>query len=607
MLRSVFGLFFLFCVGYSLTAILFPEGEIDSIERFALSIVLSASIVLLTAMILGLTPVGLSLSPAIVTLSFLTLCFTLIHVFQRGRKKKTSTNGSIRKMDYLIITLLLISSVLIPIRNVLAVEFFYAYDPFTTVAYANEIIVDQSISYTLPGEPLYYLYIPNFSGFFALTATVSILLGISPFTLVRWGGPLMLVVSVLCIFALARKIRRSQIFSVLAPFFFYITPLIIYRYILGIRENLILANYILIILLLGEAMENLHRKDFVLRRVFTSALLLGVAINSHQSWILIPFILLLQIFSGIFSRVPKDELKKLFYLSILFIMLSFLFGLLSLPAIIDALTVYTTYQGGIPYYEYAPESLPDFFYWLNVPVLLLSILGIIIFLCTKSKRTKSLIFLFILFLLALFLTQAPTFGIGMPGRRFVTYLSIPISIFSSLALCYIISKFRARIPSVRQLTTKKDLVHRMLMRIVLPLLLVSSIATQSFFVAFSVYGFLPWRSEDVDAAMRLKNLVQSSSGPVITHDFGLVQFSSVSNYEPDLFIVQKILGISSYTELIDFLTNQYGGRFSRVYFLISFQTYKYIKENAPDFDMHLASMELVYNNTRSSIYMVSLS
>lgn len=355
-------------------------------------------------------------------------------------------------------------------------------------------------------------------------------------------------------------------------------------------------------------MENLHRKDFVLRRVFTSALLLGVAMNSHQSWILIPFILLLQVFFGILSRVPKGELRKLFKLSVSFIMLSFLFGLLSLPAIIDALTVYLTYQGGIPYYVYTPESLIDLSYWLNVPVLLLSILGIIIFLGIKSKKSKSLIFLSILFLLTLFLTQAPIFGIGMPGRRFVTYLSIPVSIFSSLALCYIISKLRAGISNVKRLdTTKKDLVHRMLKRIVLPLLLVSSVVVHSFFIAFPIYGFLPWLSEDVDAAMRLKNLVQSSSGPVITHDFGLIQFSNVSNYEPDIFIVQKVLGITSYTELTDFLTNQYGSKFSRVYFLISYQTRTFINKNSPDFNLHLASMELVYNNTRSSIYRISLA
>ncbi|MFX1539051.1 MAG: DUF1616 domain-containing protein, partial [Promethearchaeota archaeon] len=537
-LRSVFGLIFLFGVGYSLTAILFPEGEIDSIERFALSIVLSASIALLTAMILGLTPVGLSLLSAMVFLSLLTLCFTLIKIFQHGGKKITPTNASVKKIDYLIMMLLIISSILIPLRNVLGVEFFYAYDPFTAVAYANDIVVNQHISYALLGQPLYYQYNPDFFGFFALTAVVSILLKISPFTLIKFGGPLLLAVNVLCIFALARKMKLNRIFSVFAPFFFYTTPLIVYRFNMTIRENLILANYVLIVLLLGEAMESIHRKKFVQRRVFASALLLGAAINSHQTWIMVPFILLLQVFWGVLSHIPKEELRKLFKLAVSFMALSFLFGLLSLPAIINTLRVYSIYRGAIPYYIFRPESFHDFSYWLNVPVLLLSILGIVVFFGTKSRKSKSLIFLFIWFLLALFLTQAPIFGIGMPGRRFLTYLSLPVSIFSALGLCNIISKFRREMSSdERFFSIKRELVHRILIRIVLPLLLVSSVTTYSFFSAYLFPGFLPWQPEDIEAATRLSDLGISNPGPVITYDLRLIQFCNVSNYEPDLFIV----------------------------------------------------------------------
>lgn len=417
----------------------------------------------------------------------------------------------------------------------------------------------------------------------------------------------MLAVNMLCIFALARKMKLNRIFSVLAPFFFYTTPLIVYRFNMTIRENLILANYVLIVLLLGEAMESIHRKEFVQRRVFASALLLGAAMNSHQTWIMIPFILLLQVFWGILSHIPKKELRKLFKLTISFMALSFLFGLLSLPAITNALRVYSIYRGAIPYYVFRPESLHDFSYWLNVPVLLLSILGIIVFLSTKLRKSKSLIFLFIWFLLSLFLTQAPIFGIGMPGRRFLTYLALSVSIFSALGLCYIISKFRRGRPSAtRFVSIKRELVHRMLTRIILPLLMVSSVTTYSFVSAYLFPGFLPWQPEDVEAAKRLRDLALSRPGPVITYDLRLVQFCNVSNYEPDSFIVFQILDISSYTELIDFLENQYGGRFSRVYFLISFATRKFIKENAPDFDLNLARMELIYGNQRSEIYEVDL-
>lgn len=602
--RSVFGLIFLFCVGYSVTAILFPEGEIDSIERFVLSIVLSASIVLLTAMILGLTPVGLSLLSAMAILSFLTLCFTLIKVFQRGGKKITPTNGSIRKVDYLIIALLIISSVLLPLRNVLRVEFFYAYDPFTAVAFTNEIVVDQHISYTLPGEPLYYRYYPDFLGFFALTATVSILLGISPFTLIKFGGPLMLAVTVLCIFALARKMKLNRTFSVLAPFFFYTTPMIIYRFNMGIRENFVLANYILIVLLLGEAMESIHRKEFVLRRVFASALLLGVAMNSHQTWIMIASILLLQVFYGILFCKTKEELRKLFKLAILFIVLSLFFGALSLPAITNALWVYFVHRGAVQYFSYDPLAASFFLYYLVVPILLLSILGIIVFLGTKSRKDKSLILLLIWFLLVLFLTQAPRFGINMPGIRFLTYLSIPVSIFASLGLCYIISHFKRRMLGVAQFfSIKKELVSR----IFVLLLLVAPIATYSFFRTYSTLGWVAWQPEDVEAATTLRNLVLSDPGAVITMDFGLMHFCNVSNYEPYSSIVRQILDTSSYEQLITLLQIRYGDKFQYGYFFISTGTRNYIQKESEDFTLHLERMELIYRNQRSEIYRVKLS
>jgi hypothetical protein len=322
---------------------------------------------------------------------------------------------------------------------------------------------------------------------------------------------------------------------------------------------------------------------------------------------MIPSILLLQVLWGILSHIPKKELRKLFKLTISFTALSFLFGLLSLPVIINTFRVYFTYRGAIPYYVFRPESLHDFSYWLNVPVLLLSILGIIVFLGTKSRKSKSLIFLLIWFLFTLFLTQAPTFGIGMPGRRFLTYFSLPVSIFSALGLCHIISKFRRGMTSVaRFVSNKRELVHRVLIRTVLPLLLVSSIATYSYFSAYLFPGFLPWQPEDVEAAKRLRDLALSRPGAVITYDLRLIQFCNVSNYEPDFFIVSQILDVSSYTELMNFLKSQYDGRFSRVYFFISFATRKSIEENAPDFNLHLARMEMIYGNQRSEIYEVDL-
>jgi hypothetical protein len=71
-LRYVLGIILvLWLPGYSLIKALFPEKEIDNIERTALSIGMSLALVPITGLILHYTPWGIETTP--VTLSLLTL------------------------------------------------------------------------------------------------------------------------------------------------------------------------------------------------------------------------------------------------------------------------------------------------------------------------------------------------------------------------------------------------------------------------------------------------------------------------------------------------------------------------------------------------------
>jgi uncharacterized membrane protein len=86
-LRIILGLpFVLFVPGYTLMMALFPEKKnLDSVERFALSIGMSIAVVPLLGLILNYTPWGIRLAPVICAISIFTLSMSVIAWFRTRR------------------------------------------------------------------------------------------------------------------------------------------------------------------------------------------------------------------------------------------------------------------------------------------------------------------------------------------------------------------------------------------------------------------------------------------------------------------------------------------------------------------------------------------
>lgn len=84
-LRVVLGLpFVLFLPGYSLIAALYPrEGDLDGVERLALSLGLSIAVVPLIGLGLNYTPWGIRLNPILVVLSVFILLMVAISLYRR--------------------------------------------------------------------------------------------------------------------------------------------------------------------------------------------------------------------------------------------------------------------------------------------------------------------------------------------------------------------------------------------------------------------------------------------------------------------------------------------------------------------------------------------
>ena len=86
-LRIILGLpLVLFFPGHTLTSALFPRrGALDSIERVALSFVLSIAVVALIGMVLNYTPWGIRLYPMLIAISIFILTTSLIAWHRRRR------------------------------------------------------------------------------------------------------------------------------------------------------------------------------------------------------------------------------------------------------------------------------------------------------------------------------------------------------------------------------------------------------------------------------------------------------------------------------------------------------------------------------------------
>jgi len=94
--RYILGsIFVLWLPGYTFIKALFPEKELDNIERVALSIGMSLALVPITGLLLNYTPWGIRLTP--ITISLLALTFTfataaIIREHQTKHKQASQTN-----------------------------------------------------------------------------------------------------------------------------------------------------------------------------------------------------------------------------------------------------------------------------------------------------------------------------------------------------------------------------------------------------------------------------------------------------------------------------------------------------------------------------------
>jgi hypothetical protein len=96
--RYVLGaIFVLFLPGYTFIKALFPEKELDNIERAALSMGMSLALVPITGLILNYTPWGIRTTPVTLSLLALTIIFATAAIIREHQAKTKQTQDANNK------------------------------------------------------------------------------------------------------------------------------------------------------------------------------------------------------------------------------------------------------------------------------------------------------------------------------------------------------------------------------------------------------------------------------------------------------------------------------------------------------------------------------
>ena len=91
--RHILGsIFVLWLPGYVFIKALFPEKELDSIERVALSIGMSLALVPIVGLLLNYTPWGIRLTPIVLSLLALTIVFATAAIIRENQAKISETS-----------------------------------------------------------------------------------------------------------------------------------------------------------------------------------------------------------------------------------------------------------------------------------------------------------------------------------------------------------------------------------------------------------------------------------------------------------------------------------------------------------------------------------
>ncbi|MDF1540443.1 MAG: hypothetical protein P1Q69_16225, partial [Candidatus Thorarchaeota archaeon] len=408
------------------------------------------------------------------------------------------------------------------------------------------------------------------STFEHVITTLLLISGLSVESTLAAMGPIAFLLTTIVVFALAQKTTENPISAAIASMFFASSSYNLYRSTMALPEMYALFFQALIayVLLNHNNSENqlIGSKEVLLAIFISSSLYIHQRSIMIALFLIIFYYLLYPIGEWIIKREARElrnGFTKVFAIGIITLSLSFPMVLLVI-SYYYALIQGTWISEEISIANYSLLDLQGYLWHLGLGLMVAGILGALLMIHRRAKTKKEWIVL-VWGLVAFLLTIAPLFGVYAPPYRFISYLSIPMTLFAASFIAVIIGdgsfKYEGRLASISlpnigmrisRLKTERNLPS--LRQIVAALLILYTFS--GFLVASrSISYWRPYTESDFVAMSWLKQQVDPNTY-VLSYG-GAAAVFNISNSETRTSVANAIFGAENQDDIDTVLQETY--------------------------------------------------
>ncbi|NYT11116.1 MAG: hypothetical protein GKC03_01020 [Methanomassiliicoccales archaeon] len=287
----------IFIPGFLFLLVLNRKLDMEFHELVIMGIAFSISLLMIITIFSSYSPTGISDGIT----AFIFILFEIPLLYLIGRKEaevnlpKFKINGPV--LDIIIIA---IFGTLILFPYILPYEFFACLDP-----YANKPLVEDILAGLKPLEWSGGIYSSlSFNGFFYFLASFTQFTSISIDEMTRFGGIFFFVLTSLAIYALTYRISDKRSISLLATFLYMVSPYVVKRFTMTIRENLAIFLAVAVIFLIAYIWSKGREKDWAILAI--PGIVLAAIFASHTlAFIIVIAIIAIAILQEQFHRIKR--------------------------------------------------------------------------------------------------------------------------------------------------------------------------------------------------------------------------------------------------------------------------------------------------------------
>lgn len=287
----------IFIPGFLFLLVINQKLDMELHELVIMGIAFSVSLLMMITIYSSYFPMGISVG--LTASIFIIFEIPLLYLIGRSgaelKLPRFKINGPV-----LDIILIAIFGTLILLPYILPYEFYACLDP-----YANKPLVEDILAGLKPLEWSGGIYSSlSFNGFFYFLASFTQFTGITIHEMTRFGGIFFLVLTSMAIYALTYRISDKRSISLLATYLYMVSPYVVKRFTMTIRENLAIFLAIAIIFFIAYIWSKGKEKDLAV--LVLPAMVFAAIFASHTlAFVIVIAIVMIAILQEQFHRIKR--------------------------------------------------------------------------------------------------------------------------------------------------------------------------------------------------------------------------------------------------------------------------------------------------------------